>query len=89
MARMATVTCSHCKGKGVIPVTGVYKETLRGLRRLCEQSGGYCVANIHAAWFGCKGTALSNRLAWLEAHGLARSVKYGRQRRYVAKEINE
>lgn len=76
------VKCHTCKGSGLVVVTGVYAETLAGLRRLAKS--GYVVAGRDAAWFGCKATALNNRLAWLETHGLARSEKYGRERRFFA-----
>lgn len=79
---MDTTACPHCNGKGRIPVTGVYAETLRGLRRWCKRPGMFVVANRDAYWFDCKPTALNNRLAWLESHGFARSEKYGRQRRF-------
>lgn len=78
------VTCPHCQGSGKLRVTGIYAETLRGLRRWCASPGRFVVANRDATWFGCKPTALNNRLAWLEEHGFARSEKYGRQRRYFA-----
>lgn len=77
------IQCPHCKGKGTIPLTGVYAETLRGVRRLTK-SYGYCVANKHAYLFGCKPTALNQRLAALERHGLLSSERFGRQRRYKA-----
>jgi hypothetical protein len=77
------VKCSHCSGRGTVTLSGVYAETLNGLRRLCK-SYGYVVANRDAKLFGCKPTALNNRLAALERHGLARSEKFGRQRRFVA-----
>lgn len=78
--------CPCCKGKGAVPLTGVYADTLRGLRRLCRRPGGYVVANRDAPLFGCEATALNNRLAWLERHGLATSFKYGRQRRFLSLE---
>lgn len=73
--------CPTCQGAGVIPLTGIYAETLRGVRRLASR-GGYVVANRDASWFGCKPTALNNRLAMLENHGYVYSEKYGRQRRF-------
>lgn len=82
---MATIPCPHCKGKGRIAVTGVYADTLQRLRKACKKLG-YVVANLDALYFGCKPTALNNRLAWLEEHGLARSEKFGRQRRFYAKD---
>ena len=82
--RTDVVPCPHCQGRGQVAVTGVYAETLRGLRRWCANTDRHVVANRDAGWFGCKATALNNRLAWLEAHGFARSEKYGRQRRFYA-----
>ena len=76
------VSCPHCAGRGVYKLTGIYAETLKGLRRLSARPEGYAVANMHAGWFGCNPTALNNRLRWLEEHGFATSEQYGRQRRY-------
>ena len=77
------IRCSCCRGTGKVPVTGVYAETLHGLRRM-TRARGYVVANRDAGWFLCEPTALNNRLAWLEKNGLAKSEKFGRQRRFVA-----
>jgi hypothetical protein len=79
-----TTTCNHCKGTGTVEVTGVYLETLHGLRRLTK-AHGYTTAAKSAEWFGCSATALNNRLSWLERHGFASSTKFGRERRYSAK----
>lgn len=76
------VLCPHCRGRGIIELTGIYAETLRGVRRKCARNGSYVVANRDAAWFGCQATALNNRLDALEKHGLLRSERYGRQRRF-------
>lgn len=62
-------------------MTGIYADTLAGLRRLCKGSN-YVLSARDATLFGCKATALNNRLAWLETHGFARSEKYGKQRRF-------
>lgn len=80
--RTDTTPCPHCSGCGRIPLTGIYAETLRGLRRWCTRPARFVVSNRDAWWFGCKATALNNRLARLEELGLARSEKYGRQRRF-------
>ena len=77
------ICCSHCKGTGRVALTGVYAETLRGLRRLTK-AYGYCVANQHAKLFGCNATALCNRLAALERLGFATSERFGRERRFRA-----
>lgn len=83
---MDSVVCYCCDGIGSIPVTGVYLETLKTLRRWCARPGRFVVANRDYKQFGCKQpTALNNRLSYLERHGFARSEKFGRQRRfYVA-----
>jgi predicted methyltransferase len=78
-----TIPCPCCEGRGRLPLTGVYLETLKGVRRWVRaRPERYVVANRDAYWFGCKPTALNNRLAWLERRGLIRSEKFGRQRRY-------
>ena len=80
MANVKTM-CGHCGGTGQVDVTGVYLETLLLLRR---RKPGHVVANQMHGYFGCTPTALNNRLAWLERHGLASSERYGRERRYKA-----
>lgn len=74
------IACPYCESKGEIELTGVYAETLRLLR----QRRSPVVANRDADLFECKPTALNNRLAWLESHGLARSERHGRERRFWA-----
>jgi len=74
------VPCSYCDGYGVIELTGVYAETLRILRRFKRP----VVAGSDAESFGCKPTALNNRLAWLESKGLARSAREGKKRKFWA-----
>ena len=81
---MRRVVCTHCCGTGRVDLTGVYLETLTVVVRLCSTKCGFVVANRDAHLFGCKPTALNNRLEWLERHGLVSSTKYGRQRRFVA-----
>jgi hypothetical protein len=77
-------TCPRCDGAGEIELTGVYLETLSGLKRLTKAGRGV-VAGRDWKWFGCnQPTALNNRLDWLEKHGLARSERYGRERRFWA-----
>lgn len=76
------ICCSACSGIGKVMVTGVYLDTLKTLRHR-GVNGGYVIAHRDAGnYFDCAPTALNNRLAWLEKHGLARSVKYGKQRRF-------
>ena len=83
MKRKDETTCPHCKGTGKIAVTGVYADTVFRLRQLTKLYG-YTTAAMSAELFGCTPTALNNRLAWLERHGLATSERYGRERRYRA-----
>lgn len=78
-----TVKCGTCSGKGRVRISGVYAQTLRILRRQTSK-GKAVVANRDILLFGCQGTALSNRLAWLEQHGFARSKRHGRERQYRA-----
>lgn len=72
-------TCPHCGGTGKIELTGIYAETLNKMRKL---KFPYIVANQHAEQFGCKPTALNNRLRKLEEHGHVFSERYGVQRRF-------
>lgn len=72
--------CPHCKGKGVVELTGVYAETLAMLR---STSGPITGASL-ARESGCKATAMNNRLAVLERLGYASSERHGRERRFRA-----
>ena len=74
------IKCWACQGRGRVELTGVYADTLRILRA----SRSAVVANRDADRFGCLPTALNNRLSWLEEHGLAQSVRHGRERRFWA-----
>ena len=78
------IKCSTCDGTGEIPLKGKYAETLKIARKRCNRlrRGGYVFAWRDHEWFGCKPTALNNRLAWLEEHGFLRSERVGRQRRF-------
>jgi len=78
-----SVECSACKGTGRVILSGVYADTLRVLRKRSKQ-GKHVVANRDASLFCCRGTTLSNRLAWLESHGFAQSKRHGRENRYIA-----
>ena len=82
--RKQYLTCPHCKGDGRLELTGVYLETLIGVRLLCAKSG-HVIANQHAPAFDCKPTALNNRLRRLEELGFLVSERYGRQRRFKVK----
>ena len=74
--------CSCCNGTGRVLLTGVYAETLALLR---HQDGEVTGADL-ARLIGCKKTAMNNRLAALEKHGLATSRRWGRKRLYKTKE---
>ncbi len=78
---MATITCPHCQGHGVLPLTGVYADTLALLRGQRGEVTGAEVGRLA----GCSNEAACNRLAALEKHGLATSRRYGRKRLYKAK----
>ena len=77
--RQKTVECGLCKGTGQLPLSDSYRETLDALG-----SG-----EIHAAELGRRmgvnGTAMSNRLEYLVAHGFAQSRKDGRKTLFSVK----
>lgn len=73
--------CSYCKGCGSVEITGIYAETFRLLNAQQHECSG---ADL-AAKAGCKPTAMNNRLAALEEHGLVVSRRYGRQRLFSAR----
>jgi len=68
------ITCSHCSGEGQIELTGVHADTLALLRRQSAMLDGVRLAKIAKV----NATAMNNRLAWLEGHGLAERTRYGR-----------
>jgi len=74
--------CPTCRGTGRIELTGVYAETLAMLRQCGEEITGAALARQA----GCKATAMNNRLARLEAFGLAVSRWYGRKKLYRTKD---
>lgn len=73
-ALKAYVACTHCGGAGRVKLSGVYADTLA----LLITRPGLNGAEL-AKVFGCKATAMNNRLKALERHGLARGKRYGRQ----------
>lgn len=74
-----TIPCSHCRGSGRVALSGIYADTLDLLHcRLGKEVTGADLARVA----GCQATAMNNRLAWLERHGLATSRRYGRLRLY-------
>lgn len=74
------ISCSRCGGAGKIELTGVFAETLTLLRAQSAALSGVEMAQLA----NVNPTAMNNRLAWLEAHGFARSEWYGRSRLYRA-----
>lgn len=78
----AKLKCPRCCGTGHVRLTGVHAETLKAAFDLLRREP-FIVAGRHADQFGCSPTALNNRLAWLEDHGLLCSTWYGRERRYT------
>ena len=61
------VLCRRCAGEGRIPLTGVYADTLSLLRKQKKELSGAALARL----VSINGTAMNNRLTWLERHGLA------------------
>ncbi len=76
------VQCGCCGGKGSVPLSPAYQQTMNGVRRRCKTPQDYVVANRDHYWFDCNACALNNRLAKLEEHGLLTSVRVGKQRRF-------
>lgn len=77
----AKLKCPRCHGAGHVRLTGVHAETMKTAFDLLRREP-FIVAGRHAEAFDCSPTALNNRLAWLERHGLLSSTAYGRERRY-------
>jgi Mn-dependent DtxR family transcriptional regulator len=80
MAAKPTIRCAHCRGKGAVPLSGVYMETWAALRRQKERVSGADLARL----MGVPETAMNNRLVALERHGLAEGEAYGRKRLWRA-----
>lgn len=77
------VRCNCCKGSGAVELTGVHLETYRAL----EKAGETWAAKL-APEMNCKPEAMSNRLAVLEAKGVAVHRAFGRMKLYrVAERI--
>lgn len=79
MATQPVFACPCCGGSGKLDLTGGYLETYRALA-----AAGETWAAKLAAELGCKATAANNRLAGLEAKGLAVSRRWGRRRLFTA-----
>lgn len=76
------VECHCCQGTGTIPLTGYYLETYQTAQLICKKKTDFIVAGRDCERFGCNATALNNRLAALEKHGLLYSERWGRERRF-------
>jgi DNA-binding MarR family transcriptional regulator len=74
-----TEPCPHCRGTGRTELSPEYRATYDALRRAGEIHGAALAVRI-----GCSGPAANNRLAVLEAKGLATSRTVGRKRLYTA-----
>jgi DNA-binding MarR family transcriptional regulator len=75
-----TVRCPHCRGSGRVALTGEYLTTFLRLVKVGETTGAEL-----GPLMGIKPTAMNNRLARLEKHGLATSRRWGRKRLFRAK----
>jgi MarR family len=69
------ISCSHCNGEGYVEMTGVYAKTLELLRKQPAPLNAVELAKLAK----CNPTAMNNRLARLEGHGLAERQRYGRE----------
>jgi hypothetical protein len=76
------ITCSHCDGEGLVELTGIYFDTLMLLRNQPALLNGVELAKLA----NCNPTAMNNRLAYLESHGLAERTRYGRESTWKATE---
>lgn len=76
--------CGHCDGRGTVPVTGEYSDTLDLLRKLFRSRDEITGAEL-ARIARIKPTAMNNRLAVLEKFGFLRSRVWGRKRLYRIK----
>lgn len=75
------ISCSHCRGTGKVTFNGKFAETLVLLRKQPAEVNGAQLA----ALAGIAGTAMNNRLVWLEKHGFAIGRSFGRERLWKAK----
>ncbi len=78
-----TIRCHLCNGTGHALLTG---ECLTTLIALAERTGETTGAEL-AKSMGVKATAMNNRLAALERHGLVTSRRWGRKRLYKANKM--
>jgi len=79
MIAEVTVRCGLCNGSGRVLLTGEYLDTFLRLAEFKEVTGAELSRKM-----GTKPTAMNNRLAALEKHGLAKSRRCGRKRFYKA-----
>jgi Mn-dependent DtxR family transcriptional regulator len=78
--RPPSIPCPHCRGTGLVELTGVYADTLLLLRAQSGEVNGADLARLA----GVKGEAMANRLVRLERLGLAVGRRYGRERLWKA-----
>ena len=74
------IYCPCCEGQGTIAMPDCYAETLR---LLYAQKGPVNAAAL-AKLAGINGSAMANRLVWLEGQGLAVGRRNGRERLWRA-----
>jgi Mn-dependent DtxR family transcriptional regulator len=75
------IHCPHCRGTGRVDLTGVYLDTFIAL----AESGGETTGAKLSRQMGAKPSAVNNRLAALERHGIVTSRRWGRERLFKAK----
>lgn len=74
------IQCSRCRGKGTVPLTGVYAKTMNVLKALGKPMNGAQIGRL----MGCKETAMNQRLIRLQGLGLAYGEWNGRERLWRA-----
>lgn len=79
-----TVTCSRCKGTGVVAMNGVHQQTLNFITDNPQLE--LSVTDWAKLMPGnCKVTAMAMRLSRLEEMGYLTSRTYGKSRMYAAR----
>lgn len=77
------IRCHLCNGTGRLILTGEYLTTFIQLAEVKGETTGAELAKAMKT----KATAMNNRLAALERHGLAVSRRWGRKRLYKAAQL--
>ncbi len=80
MAPEVFIRCHLCHGSGKVVLTGEYLSTFLALAQQKTEVTGAALART----LSVRPTAMNNRLAVLERHGLATSRRCGRKRLYRA-----